>query len=209
MLDFKKKGILLGLSAALLIAGCGSDVQTADSSMPAQADATRDQAGATPQQADATPDQAHATPVQADAAQSQAAGAVDQVALDVYKSETCGCCQDWIDHMQDQDFGVTTHHPVDLAAEKQKLGVDPRYQSCHTAVSADGYIFEGHIPAKVVNSFLAEKPHGAIGLAVPGMPVGSPGMEVGNRFMPYDVLLLKDDGSTEVYASIETAQAQY
>lgn len=137
------------------------------------------------------------------------ASSTSQVTLDVYKSETCGCCEGWNEHMQDQDFGVTSHHPVDLAAKKQSLGVAPRYQSCHTGVSADGYVFEGHVPAKLVSRFLEEKPEGAIGLAVPGMPVGSPGMEVEDRFAPYDVLLLKEDGSAEVYARMETAQDQY
>lgn len=144
------------------------------------------------------------------AAQSEGIdSATEQVVLDVYKSPTCGCCGKWIDHMEQQNFATTTHHPADLAAEKQRLGVAARYQSCHTAVSPDGYVFEGHIPAKLVQQFLEEKPAGAIGLAVPGMPVGSPGMEVDDRFSPYQVLLLKEDGSSEVYASVDTAAEQY
>lgn len=181
MPNFKKISLLLGLGGALLLAGCGNGAQNGGNSTPAQSDAKP----------------------------SQSVAAAKQVALDVYKSETCGCCEDWIHHMQDQDFAVTSHHPLDLAAEKQELGVAPRYQSCHTAVSADGYLFEGHIPAKLVTRFLNEKPEGAIGLAVPGMPVGSPGMEMDDRFTPYDVLLLKEDGSSQVYARMETAQAQY
>ncbi|MEX1031727.1 MAG: DUF411 domain-containing protein [Cellvibrionaceae bacterium] len=139
----------------------------------------------------------------------QSVSLLREVSLDVYKSETCGCCQEWIDYMEEQAFAVTTYHPVDLAGQKQQLGIAPQYQSCHTAVSADGYVFEGHIPAKLVTRFLEEKPQDAIGLAVPGMPLGSPGMEVDDRFTPYQVLLLKKDGSTEVYASMETAAAQY
>jgi len=75
-------------------------------------------------------------------------------------------------------------------------------------VSTDGFVFEGHIPAKFIHQFLNEKPENAIGLAVPAMPVGSPGMEVGNKFMPYQVLLLKADGSSEIYADVPTAEKQ-
>ncbi|MGQ9424524.1 DUF411 domain-containing protein [Gilvimarinus sp. F26214L] len=131
------------------------------------------------------------------------------VALEVYKSETCGCCEDWMEHMDRAGYGLTAHHPVDLNSKKQSLGIAPRYQSCHTAVTDDGYVFEGHVPAKVVERFLAEKPADAIGLAVPGMPLGSPGMEVEDRFTPYDVVLLKKDGSSEVYARFQTAAEQY
>ncbi|NCV99393.1 MAG: hypothetical protein EBW26_01600 [Proteobacteria bacterium] len=74
--------------------------------------------------------------------------------------------------------------------------------SCHTAVSSDGYIFEGHIPSEYITQFLTEKPANALGLSVPGMPHGSPGMEVGNHFMPYDVLVLYKDGTSKVYAQV-------
>lgn len=134
---------------------------------------------------------------------------VDAILLDVYKSETCGCCGEWIAHADERGFQSTSHHPADLGEVKARLGISPRYQSCHTAVTKDGYVFEGHIPAKLIHQFLAEKPAGAIGLAVPGMPLGSPGMEVGDRFTPYDVLLLKEDGSSEVYAHINQASVQY
>lgn len=129
--------------------------------------------------------------------------------LDVYKSPTCGCCQEWIDHMEAQGFRTDIHHPAALNEVKAKYQIAPQYQSCHTAVSPTGYVFEGHIPAKIIERFLTEKPADAIGLAVPGMPMGSPGMEMGNRFTPYDVLLLKTDGSTQVYARINAASEQY
>ncbi|PUA30417.1 MAG: metal-binding protein [Cellvibrio sp. 79] len=122
--------------------------------------------------------------------------------LEVYKSPTCGCCEEWISHLQSHGLKSNIHHPDDLNAVKNRYKISPKYQSCHTAVSPDGYVFEGHIPAPVITRFLAEKPEGAIGLAVPGMPVGSPGMEMGERFTPYDVLLLKSDGSSEVYIRI-------
>ncbi|MEH6583491.1 MAG: DUF411 domain-containing protein [Halioglobus sp.] len=122
--------------------------------------------------------------------------------IDVYKSPTCGCCGDWIEHIQGNGFKTEIHHPNDLNQLKADKGIAAHFQSCHTAVTADGYVFEGHVPAIYIQRFLDEKPKGAVGLAVPGMPVGSPGMEVGDKFMPYQVLLLKRDGSAEVYADI-------
>ena len=80
--------------------------------------------------------------------------------------------------------------------------IEDEYRSCHTAVSSDGYIFEGHIPSEYITQFLTEKPANALGLSVPGMPHGSPGMEVGNHFMPYDVLVLFKDGTSKVYAQV-------
>ena len=128
--------------------------------------------------------------------------------LDVYKSETCGCCVNWIDHMQAHGFESTVYHPADLNGVKAELGVLPEWQSCHTAVTTEGYLFEGHVPARHINEFLAAPPTGALGLAVPGMPMGSPGMEVGNRFSPYDILLMKKDGTATVFASIKSPADQ-
>ncbi|ORU91408.1 MAG: metal-binding protein [Cycloclasticus sp. symbiont of Poecilosclerida sp. N] len=122
--------------------------------------------------------------------------------LDVFKSPTCECCGRWVNHIDSLGFKAVIHHPLDLSGVKQKLGVAPQYQSCHTGVSKEGYIFEGHIPAEVMQRFLAERPKNALGLAVPGMPVGSPGMEMGDRYDSYDVLLLKKDGSSQVYERI-------
>ena len=85
---------------------------------------------------------------------------------------------------------------------KSDKGISPRYQSCHTAVSKDGYVFEGHIPADIIQRFLANPPPNAIGLAVPGMPAGSPGMEMGSRHDEYDVFLLSKDGGDVVYEHI-------
>jgi hypothetical protein len=134
--------------------------------------------------------------------QAQAQSQSEAVVLDVYKSPTCGCCGAWVEHVEANNFAATIHHPDDLAGVKARYGIAPRYQSCHTAVSADDYVFEGHIPAAIIERFLAEKPAGAIGLAVPGMPVGSPGMEMGDRHDDYQVLLLKADGSSEVYQQV-------
>ena len=133
----------------------------------------------------------------------------DTELLDVYKRATCGCCGKWITHMQTQGFQTAAHDIDDLSSLKIEKGIKPRYHSCHTAITQDGYVFEGHIPAKYIKKFLTEKPEDAIGLAVPAMPIGSPGMEMGNRFMPYAVLLLKKDGSSEIYARVRSLKEQY
>lgn len=138
-----------------------------------------------------------------------AADATTARTLDVYKDPSCGCCASWIQHMQEHGFASTVHHPADLNATKLQLGVPTPLQSCHTAVTSDGFVFEGHVPAKTIGEFLAAPPENALGLAAPGMPMGSPGMEMGGRFTPYDVMLLRKDGSSAVYAHISTAQQQY
>ncbi|QEQ96540.1 DUF411 domain-containing protein [Neptunomonas concharum] len=146
--------------------------------------------------------------------QANTAAAVEKTtntptSLVVYKSPTCGCCGAWIEHAEQRGIATKAVHPENLTAEKQRWGVEPQYASCHTAVSKEGYVFEGHVPVRLVEKFLNEKPEGARGLAVPGMPAGSPGMEMGDQFTPYDVLLLKEDGSSEVYAHISQQQEQY
>ena len=128
--------------------------------------------------------------------------------LDVFKDENCGCCVGWIDHMQEAGFASKINHPRDLNGVKEDLGVLPKWQSCHTAVTKGGYVFEGHIPAKYIEQFLASPPEGALGLAVPGMPLGSPGMEMGGRFTPYDIVLMNKDGSSSVFAHVPSAAAQ-
>ena len=119
--------------------------------------------------------------------------------LEIYKSPTCSCCEKWIDHIDQYGFVSKAHNQHDLSAFKSNKGISPQYRSCHTAVSKDGYVFEGHVPAKFIHQFLANPPANTIGLAVPAMPVGTPGMEVGDRFMPYQVILLNTDGSYDIY----------
>ena len=85
---------------------------------------------------------------------------------------------------------------------KDSYNIKPKYRSCHTSVSKNGHVFEGHIPTKYVDKFLSENHPNAIGLAVPGMPLGSPGMEYKDRFTPYDVLILFKDGTSKVYAQV-------
>jgi hypothetical protein len=117
--------------------------------------------------------------------------------ITVYKSPWCGCCSSWVDHMRANGHSVTTKEIEDLDAIRQMAGVPEPLQSCHTAV-VDGYVIEGHVPAEDVARLLSERPDGK-GLSVPGMPVGSPGMEGGPPDR-YDVILFGADGSAEVYA---------
>jgi len=115
----------------------------------------------------------------------------------VYKTPTCGCCKAWVDHLRANGFDVVERDSADLAPVKAAHGVPGALESCHTAV-VDGYVIEGHVPADLVAKLLAERPEVA-GLAVPGMPAGSPGME-GPYKEAYDVLAFQKDGRTTVYA---------
>lgn len=116
----------------------------------------------------------------------------------VYKNASCGCCGMWVEHMQAHGFSVEVHDVDNLGPIKERVGLPHGMGSCHTA-EVGGYFIEGHVPAAEVQRLLAEKPE-ARGLAVPGMPIGSPGMEQGDRVDPYEVHLVHADGSTSVYA---------
>ena len=116
----------------------------------------------------------------------------------VWKSPTCGCCAKWVEHMEANGFKVAVRDQGNTAARKQ-AGIPQTLGSCHTAL-VGGYAIEGHVPAADVRRLLKEKPD-AIGLAVPGMPIGSPGMEQGNQRDRYDVLLVARNGKTSVYAT--------
>lgn len=105
--------------------------------------------------------------------------------IDVHRDANCGCCKDWISHLQDNGFTVNDHVETDMRAVKQRLGVPPRLASCHTGV-IDGKFVEGHVPAADVLKLLERVD--LIGAAVPGMPMGSPGMEYGDRVDPYQVI---------------------
>lgn len=117
--------------------------------------------------------------------------------ITVYKSPTCGCCKAWIAHLQKNGFDVIAEDRNDLPVIKGAIGVNAEYQSCHTAV-VNGYFIEGHVPASDIKRLLREKPNAA-GLSVPGMPMGSPGME-GPRKDPYTVLLINKDGSKKEFS---------
>ncbi len=119
----------------------------------------------------------------------------DDLLIDVYRDANCGCCEDWIDHLKENGFSVNDHVMDDMVAVKIEQGVPPELSSCHTGV-INGQFVEGHVPAADILS-LQNKPE-LLGLAVPRMPVGSPGMEMGDRKDPYEVIGLKADGSTRV-----------
>ncbi len=129
----------------------------------------------------------------------------DEPAMTVYKTPTCGCCQKWVDHLTENEMASKVISLDDLSPIKTKYHIQGRYRSCHTGVvttEQGDYVFEGHVPAEHVSAFLANPPKGAIGLSVPGMPLGSPGMEVGDRKDYYQVLLLNADGSNEIFAHV-------
>lgn len=132
-----------------------------------------------------------------------------KIELTVYKSRTCGCCQKWIDHAQEQGFEIDANNVTFMSDLKEDKGIAPNYRSCHTAESKEGYVFEGHIPAKYIKQYLTNVPKDTIGLSVPAMPVGTPGMEMGDRFMPYKIFLLNSDGSSSTYAEITTYEEQF
>jgi hypothetical protein len=119
-----------------------------------------------------------------------------QPTIEVYKTEYCGCCKEWIKHLEANGFKVKAHNVASTGDYREKFGIPEQYGSCHTG-RVGGYAVEGHVPASEIKRLLLEKPK-ARGLAVPGMPMGSPGME-GARKDPYEVLLVKDGGKTSVY----------
>jgi hypothetical protein len=118
--------------------------------------------------------------------------------LEVWKDPNCGCCGEWVKHLEANGFRVKVNDTGNNAA-RARLGIPAALGSCHTAEVA-GYAIEGHVPAADIKRLLAEKPS-AVGLAVPGMPIGSPGMEQGSRRDPYDVLLVTKGGGTRVFQS--------
>ena len=137
------------------------------------------------------------------------AQSIEDITLNVYKEPTCGCCVGWIEHMDARGYNFTVHHPRNISLVKAELGLKSEWTSCHTAITREGFIFEGHIPEKFIAQFLAAPPEGAMGLTVPGMPIGGPGMEMGNRFTPYDILLINKDGTHSVFASVKSAAEQH
>jgi hypothetical protein len=116
--------------------------------------------------------------------------------VEVYKSEGCGCCEGWIEHLKTNGFTVRAQDVGDTGAYRRKFGMPDALGSCHTGL-VQGYALEGHVPATEIKRLLAERPE-ARGLAVPSMPLGSPGME-GPRKDPFDVFLVRADGSASVY----------
>ena len=147
-----------------------------------------------------------ATLVAAVAAAAAAAGATALVSskggaqgpvMVVYKSPTCGCCTSWVTHVKRAGFRVEIRDTVNVQPIKDKWGVPPDMISCHTA-QVEGYTIEGHVPADLIQRLLKERP-AVVGIATPGMPIGSPGME-GGEPEPYDVMTFDKEGHTELFA---------
>ncbi len=128
---------------------------------------------------------------------TQAAASADGTRMVVYKTPTCGCCRAWVDHVRAAGFAVEVRDMPSVDPVKHEHGLPGHLASCHTAV-VDGYVVEGHVPADVIRRMLRERPQVA-GIAVPGMPAGSPGMEVPGRKDPYDIIAFSRDGKVSVY----------
>ena len=120
--------------------------------------------------------------------------------LQVYKSPTCGCCANWVEHMEEAGFKVSVEEEVDMRGVKLRTGVPLELSSCHTTVVGD-YVIEGHVPASVVKRFLEEAPE-VKGITVPGMPIGSPGME-GPNPRPYEVIAFDGKGNRTVFERVD------
>ncbi len=118
--------------------------------------------------------------------------------IHVYKSPSCGCCSDWVDHLEENGFDVEVTETTDLNQIKIDAGLTPALASCHTAFVGD-YVIEGHVPANDIQRLIADAPK-AKGLSVPGMPAGSPGMEMGDRKDHYQVLMFNEQGQSKVFA---------
>ena len=123
--------------------------------------------------------------------------AMEGKTMTVYKSPFCGCCSDWIDIMKTKGFKIDVIETNEVNTIKQKAGLQAGQTSCHTAF-VDGYLIEGHVDYSAIKKMLVEKPN-ILGITVPGMPIGSPGMEQGNTKQAYNILYVNKDGSTGVY----------
>ncbi len=147
-------------------------------------------------------DNASGEPAQPESAATETAAvqvaSADEPVLKVYKTPTCGCCDLWVDHAEEEGFATESTDLRDLRPIKMEHGVPGHLASCHTTIVGD-YVVEGHVPADVIRRLLAEQPDIA-GIAVPGMPMGSPGME-GHRVDPYDVIAFRKDGTQYIFES--------
>jgi hypothetical protein len=131
----------------------------------------------------------------------KSATAAGKGSVAVFKSPTCGCCAKWNDHMAAAGYAVNSRDTTEMTAIKDEHRVPAALRSCHTAL-VGGYVIEGHVPADVVAKLLAERPAGIIGIAVPGMPTGSPGMESPDGLKaPYQVMAFTQAGQSRVYAT--------
>lgn len=127
--------------------------------------------------------------------------------IEIWKSPTCGCCSDWIKHLEANGFRMRAYDQGNTA-KRREVGMPAHYGSCHTAL-IDGYVIEGHVPAREIKRLLRERPK-ALGLAVPEMPIGTPGMdgpEYGGQLDPYNVLLIGNDGAAQIYRAYTTKRS--
>ena len=187
-------------SLLILVAACGrGEARDADGARVSDGAPMAHAAHAQDGSAEATPDVAgEATTTLAASPARTVADALPKAL--VYKTPSCGCCSLWVDHMREAGFEVDARDLNDIIPVKIDAGVPPRMSSCHTTL-IDGYVVEGHIPAEHVKRLLEERPD-VVGIAVPGMPIGSPGMEgIGAR--PYQVLSWDRQGNVEVYAEVD------
>ena len=123
----------------------------------------------------------------------------DNLTLTVHKTPFCGCCKKWIKHAREAGINIIEKDHQNLNAIKSEYKINPKHQSCHTSISKDGYIFEGHIHADVIKKYLENPSENSKGLSVPGMPIGSPGMEMGGRLDDYVVLTMFEDNKDEIF----------
>ena len=126
---------------------------------------------------------------------------LEPIEIEVYRSPTCGCCSKWLAHLKENQFIVKDNVTDDVQAIKDKYGVPENMASCHTAL-VDGYVIEGHVPAADIKKLLKIKP-AVIGISVPGMPSGTPGMEMGGRKDPYKVVSFDKENKYQVFSSYE------
>ena len=127
--------------------------------------------------------------------------------IEIWKSPTCGCCNDWIKHLEANGFRTRAYDQGNTA-KRREVGMPSRFGSCHTAL-IEGYVIEGHVPAREIKRLLRERPK-ALGLAVPEMPIGTPGMdgpEYGGQLDPYNVLLIGNDGAAQIYRAYTTKRS--
>ncbi|PPD34257.1 MAG: CopG family transcriptional regulator [Methylomonas sp.] len=133
----------------------------------------------------------------------QAENAATDTEMTVYRSPTCSCCGKWIEHVKSNHFAVKDIVSSDMDAIKEKYGIPDKLASCHTAI-VDGYVIEGHVPAADIQKLLTSKPN-VVGLSAPGMPMGSPGMEMGGS-QDYDVVSFDKDGKVQVFSAHKASQ---
>lgn len=150
--------------------------------------------------ADGGPPSADATPATAEPMAASVQTAQELPSVLVYKTPTCGCCNGWVDHMREAGFEVETRDMRDIMTVKRDAGVPGQLTSCHTSLIGE-YVVEGHVPADQIKRLLAERPEVA-GIAVPGMPIGSPGME-GPNARPYEVYSFTHDGQSAVFGEVD------